>query len=53
MRAQAMPGEDPMTLDPPDKVADKIVALCLPSMHETGKLYAYEQDKLLDFRPPS
>src|SRR5882757_1218524 len=53
MRAQAMPGEDPMTLDPPDKVADKIVALCLPSMLESGKLYSDEQDTLLDFRPPS
>ena len=41
MRAQAFPGEDPMTLETPDKVADSIVRLCLPSMQESGKLYAY------------
>jgi NAD(P)-dependent dehydrogenase (short-subunit alcohol dehydrogenase family) len=53
MRAQAMPGEDPMTLETPDKVAEKIVELCLPSMQESGKLYSYQKGKLLDFRPPS
>jgi NAD(P)-dependent dehydrogenase (short-subunit alcohol dehydrogenase family) len=53
MRAQAMPGEDPMTLETPDKVADKIVALCLPSMQESGKLYAHQKGKFLEFRPPS
>jgi NAD(P)-dependent dehydrogenase (short-subunit alcohol dehydrogenase family) len=53
LRAQAMPGEDPMTLVTADKVAEKIVELCLPSMQESGKLYAYQKGKLLDFRPPS
>jgi NAD(P)-dependent dehydrogenase (short-subunit alcohol dehydrogenase family) len=53
MRAQAMPGEDPMTLVTPDKVADKIIELCMPSMQETGKVYAYQKGRLLDFRPPS
>jgi NAD(P)-dependent dehydrogenase (short-subunit alcohol dehydrogenase family) len=53
LRAQAMPGEDPMTLVTADKVAEKIIELCLPSMQESGKLYAYHQGKLLDFRPPS
>jgi NAD(P)-dependent dehydrogenase (short-subunit alcohol dehydrogenase family) len=53
MRAQAMPGEDPMTLDTPDHVAAKIVELCQPSMQETGKVYSYPLRKLLDFRPPS
>jgi NAD(P)-dependent dehydrogenase (short-subunit alcohol dehydrogenase family) len=53
MRAQAMPGEDPMTLETPDRAAEKIVELCLPSMQESGKLYAYQKRKLLEFRPPS
>jgi NAD(P)-dependent dehydrogenase (short-subunit alcohol dehydrogenase family) len=53
MRAQAMPGEDPMTLMTADKVAEKIVELCLPSMQQSGKLYAYQKGALLDFRPPS
>jgi NAD(P)-dependent dehydrogenase (short-subunit alcohol dehydrogenase family) len=53
MRAQAMPGEDPMTLVTADVVAEKIVELCLPSMQESGKLYSFQQSKFLDFRPPS
>ena len=32
MRAQAFPGEDPMTLETPDKVADSIVAI-VPAEH--------------------
>jgi len=53
MRAQAMPGEDPMTLETPDRAAEKIVELCLPSMQESGKLYAYQKRKFLEFHPPS
>ncbi len=53
MRAQAMPGEDPMSLEPPDKVAEKIIELCLPGMQESGKLYAYPKQRFLEFRPPS
>jgi NAD(P)-dependent dehydrogenase (short-subunit alcohol dehydrogenase family) len=52
MRAAVMPGEDPMTLPPPDAVAEKIVALCLPSFTETGRLYDYPQDRLLTFQRP-
>jgi NAD(P)-dependent dehydrogenase (short-subunit alcohol dehydrogenase family) len=52
MRAQAMPGEDPMTLDTPDQAAEKVVPLCLPSFNDTGKLYSYPTKALLDFRPP-
>jgi NAD(P)-dependent dehydrogenase (short-subunit alcohol dehydrogenase family) len=52
MRAAVMPGEDPLTLPPPEKVAEKIVALCLPSITETGRLYDFPQDKLLSFRRP-
>jgi NAD(P)-dependent dehydrogenase (short-subunit alcohol dehydrogenase family) len=52
LRAQAMPGEDPMTLEAPDKVAEKIVELCLPGMQESGRIYAYPKGRLLDFRPP-
>ena len=52
MRAQVMPGEDPMTLPPPEAVAEKIVALCLPDFTETGRLYDFPQDKLLAFQKP-
>jgi NAD(P)-dependent dehydrogenase (short-subunit alcohol dehydrogenase family) len=53
MRAQAFPGEDPMTHETPEKAAEKIVELCLPSMQESGKLYAYPQRRFVDFHPPS
>src|SRR5215470_16734738 len=53
MRAQAFPGEDPATLEAPDRPAQKIVDLCLPSMQESGKLYAYPKGRFRDFRPPS
>jgi NAD(P)-dependent dehydrogenase (short-subunit alcohol dehydrogenase family) len=53
MRAQAMPGEDPLTLETPDQVAPHIVDLCLPTVRENGKLYSYPQRRYLDFRPPS
>jgi NAD(P)-dependent dehydrogenase (short-subunit alcohol dehydrogenase family) len=52
MRAQVMPGEDPMTLPPAEAVAEKIVALCLPDVTETGRLYDYPQDRLVSFRRP-
>jgi NAD(P)-dependent dehydrogenase (short-subunit alcohol dehydrogenase family) len=53
MRAQAMPGEDPMTLETPDSVAEKIIELCLPNLSLNGKLYAYPERRFLDFRPPA
>ena len=52
MRAQLMPAEDPMTLPPPEEVADAIVALCLPNFTETGKLYDFPKRKLLSFHRP-
>jgi NAD(P)-dependent dehydrogenase (short-subunit alcohol dehydrogenase family) len=53
MRAQVMPGEDPMTLPTPEEVAEKIVELCLPGCTETGKLYDFPARKLLDFIEPA
>jgi NAD(P)-dependent dehydrogenase (short-subunit alcohol dehydrogenase family) len=53
MRAQIMPGEDPMTLPTPEQVAEKIVDLCLPSVTETGRLYDYRAAKLLEFADPA
>jgi NAD(P)-dependent dehydrogenase (short-subunit alcohol dehydrogenase family) len=52
MRAQAMPGEDAMTLPTAEAVAEKIIDLCLPEFSETGKLYDYKSGKLLAFRDP-
>jgi NAD(P)-dependent dehydrogenase (short-subunit alcohol dehydrogenase family) len=52
MRATAMPGEDPMTLDTPENVAGKIIDLCLPAYSQTGTLYNYRVRKFLTFTPP-
>ena len=53
MRAQVMPGEDPMTLPTAEDVAEKIVELCLPSCSVTGKLYDYRAGRFLEFVPPA
>jgi NAD(P)-dependent dehydrogenase (short-subunit alcohol dehydrogenase family) len=53
MRAEAIPGEDPMTLPPPEVVAEKILHLCSPAFNETGKLYHFRFGKFLSFRPPA
>jgi len=52
MRAQVMPGEDPLTLPPPDAVAEKIVELCMPGFSETGRIYDFRANKLKSFRRP-
>jgi NAD(P)-dependent dehydrogenase (short-subunit alcohol dehydrogenase family) len=52
MRAQVMPGEDPMTLPPPEAAAEKIVALCAPEFAETGRLYDFPTRTLMSFRAP-
>lgn len=39
MRAQAYPGEDPMTLSTPDKIAEKIAALCAENSAQHGSLH--------------
>lgn len=53
MRAKAMPGEDPMTLDTPDQAAEAILPLCLSSCGESGKIYDYPKKKFLAFNAPA
>ena len=53
MRAQAMPGEDPATLRAPEELAPKIVALCSPSWQDTGRLYDFPTDRVLDWQAPA
>jgi NAD(P)-dependent dehydrogenase (short-subunit alcohol dehydrogenase family) len=52
MRAQAMPGEDPMTLPTPEDFAKKCLPLLAPEWRETGRLYDFPTDRLMDFHPP-
>ena len=47
MRATAMPGEDPLSLKPPEPVAEKIVEMCLPEFRESGKTYDFRESRLL------
>ncbi|MBN8959704.1 MAG: SDR family NAD(P)-dependent oxidoreductase [Rhizobiales bacterium] len=52
MRAQVFPGEDPMTLDTAEQVAEFIVPMCKPEWTESGKLYHYPSRALMTFRDP-
>ena len=52
MRAQAMPGEDPETLETPEAAADKIVDLCLPTFDHSGQIYDYPSKRLMTFQRP-
>jgi NAD(P)-dependent dehydrogenase (short-subunit alcohol dehydrogenase family) len=52
MRALAMPGEDPMTLSPPEEFTKKLLALCTPEWRESARLYDFPTDRLLDFNAP-
>jgi NAD(P)-dependent dehydrogenase (short-subunit alcohol dehydrogenase family) len=53
MRATVFPGEDPMTLETPEQVAELIVPMCSPEWSETGKLYDYKTRTLKSFRAPA
>jgi len=53
MRATVFPGEDPLTLVPPEQVAESIVPMCASDWNETGKLYDYPTRTVLDFRAPA
>jgi NAD(P)-dependent dehydrogenase (short-subunit alcohol dehydrogenase family) len=53
MRAAAMPGEDPSVLDTPEQIAGDIVALCLPDLDYSGKLYDYPTRSVMMFHAPS
>ncbi|HEY7296921.1 MAG TPA: SDR family NAD(P)-dependent oxidoreductase [Xanthobacteraceae bacterium] len=49
MRATAMPGEDPLSLKPPDAVAEKILDMCLPQFQENGRIYDFRQGRLVEY----
>jgi NAD(P)-dependent dehydrogenase (short-subunit alcohol dehydrogenase family) len=53
MRAIMFPGEDPLTLDTPEQVAEFIVPMCAPDWTETGKSYDYPARALMSFRAPA
>ncbi len=53
MRAQAMPGEDAMTLETPDGPAAEIVKLCDVSFTTTGQLFDYPDRRLKSLQFPA
>lgn len=53
MRAQAMPGEDPMMLTPPEEFAKKCLALTAPEWRDSARLYDFPTDRLMDFQSPA
>lgn len=53
MRALAMPGEDPSTLREPEEFVEKILPLCSPEWRESGKLYDFPSDRVLEFSAPA
>lgn len=52
MRAAAMPGEDPMTLKTPADLAPKIARLASPDWTESGLIYDFPQDRLVQAQTP-
>ena len=52
MRAQAMPGEDPQTLQTPEEFAKKCLALLRPEWRESARLYDFVTNSLRDFQSP-
>lgn len=53
MRAEAMPGEDPLTLKTPEDLAPHLVELASPQWSETGKLFDFPQQAVLSARAPA
>jgi NAD(P)-dependent dehydrogenase (short-subunit alcohol dehydrogenase family) len=53
MRAQAMPGEDPMTVPHPSETARKILVLTDPGLTETGKIYRAAEERFISHRMPA
>ena len=47
MRAQAMPGEDPMTLPTADEVAAKLIEMCAAEFVDTGAVFRYTAGGLI------
>jgi NAD(P)-dependent dehydrogenase (short-subunit alcohol dehydrogenase family) len=52
MRAEAMPGEDPMTLPTPEDIAPSVVALLSAKETRTGLIYDWPTRRFVRARPP-
>ncbi len=52
MRAQAMPGENPLTLPTPAETAAAILPLLSPQLADTGRLFVVPRNGFADWRKP-
>ncbi|CAN1566942.1 FabG Dehydrogenases with different specificities (related to short-chain alcohol dehydrogenases) [Rhabdaerophilaceae bacterium] len=52
MRAEAAPGEDPMSLPEPKDLAPHFVAMASPEWQESGKLFDFRSRSVLSFEAP-
>ncbi|WP_284176794.1 SDR family NAD(P)-dependent oxidoreductase [Rhabdaerophilum sp. SD176] len=52
MRAEAAPGEDPMTLPTPDEITPYLVEMATPAWQQTGKWFDFPKRKVMAFRAP-
>ncbi len=53
MRAEAMPGEDPLSLRTPEELAPEILRFALPSSMDHGAIYDYPTGKVLHPQAPA
>jgi NAD(P)-dependent dehydrogenase (short-subunit alcohol dehydrogenase family) len=53
MRAAAVPGEDPETLDTPEQLAPYLVELASPAWTQSGRVFDYPTKSVIDFHLPS
>ena len=53
MRATAVPGEDPQSLQTPDAFTPRLLEMCLPSWSQTGKLYDFPTLSVKSFAGPA
>ena len=53
MRAEAMPGEDPLTLKTPKDLAPHLVEIASPAWVESGKIFDFPQGKVITPQLPA
>lgn len=53
MRAEAAPGEDPLSLPTPDEITPYLIQMASPDWQETGRIFDFPKKQVLDFRPPA
>ncbi|MGC4025281.1 MAG: SDR family NAD(P)-dependent oxidoreductase [Mesorhizobium sp.] len=53
MRAQAAPGEDPLSLPHPSEIAARIVPLADPALQRTGEIYQAQPDRWVRYQMPA